>query len=86
VRFVITIALSVLFLNDGAAQQWVMDPDFIDVQTSYKQRVLGIEFEPEYGTYMIAGDFQYGQPNVARLNRITESGQNYFNWNPVEGL
>jgi len=85
-RFFFTIALSALFFNNGAAQQWVMAPDFIDVETSYRNRVIGIEYEPEYGTYMIAGDFQGGLPNIARLNRITDNGENYFNWDPVSGL
>ncbi len=54
--------------------------DFADLGISYYRRVIGIEFEPETSTYMVAGTFAGGSPYIPCLNRVDEYGQDSWTW------
>jgi hypothetical protein len=64
-------------------QAYIVDPDFAnDLENRYYSRVMGINYEPETDTYMVAGTFAGGQPFTPCLNRINDLGEDDFFWNP----
>jgi hypothetical protein len=63
-------------------QDYIVDPDFADLGNRYFSRVMGIEYESETNTYMVAGTFAGGEPFTPCLNRINELGEDDFFWNP----
>jgi hypothetical protein len=64
-------------------QAYIVDPDFAnDLGNRYYSRVMGIEYEPQTDTYMVAGTFAGGEPFTPCLNRINDLGEDDFLWNP----
>ncbi|MFT7078838.1 MAG: hypothetical protein ACJAZC_000366 [Cryomorphaceae bacterium] len=64
-------------------QAYIVDPDFAnDLGNRYYSRVMGIEYEPQTDTYMLAGTFAGGEPFTPCLNRINDLGEDDFLWNP----
>jgi hypothetical protein len=77
------IILVLLTLPSFGQQHYIVDPDFsTELGNRYYRRVIGIEYEPEWDTYMVAGTFAGGSPFIPCINRINGDGTNYFLWNP----
>ena len=73
--------LLLTFFCEGQ-QQFIVDPEFADLGNRYFSRVMGIEYEPETDTYMVAGTFAGGEPFTPCLNRINHLGEEDISWNP----
>jgi hypothetical protein len=71
-----------LSLPAWCQEQYIVDPEFSDLGNRFYQRVIGIVYEPSLDTYMLAGTFAGGNPNVPCLNRVTDNGESHFSWNP----
>jgi len=63
-------------------QAFIVDPDFAELGNRYYSSIIGIEYEPETDTYMLAGTFAGGTPFTPCLNRINDLGVDDFFWNP----
>ncbi|MGB6036840.1 MAG: T9SS type A sorting domain-containing protein [Cryomorphaceae bacterium] len=79
-KLILTILITAILPSTFWGQDYIVDPDFEDLGISYYRRVLGIEFEPETNTYMVAGTFAGGTPYIPCLNRINEYGQDSWTW------
>lgn len=82
-RSIINVAGCILLsLPAWCQQQYIVDPEFSDLGNRYYSRIIGIEYEPSLNTYMLAGDFAGGNPSIPCLNRVSETGENDWMWNP----
>lgn len=80
--FFVTLLLS----SNLWGQAFIVDPDFAELGNRYYSSIIGIEYEPETDTYMLAGTFAGGEPFTPCLNRINDLGEDDFFWDVDELL
>lgn len=63
-------------------QDYIVDPNWIDLGDRYNRMVRFIYYESYDDTYMIAGEFDDGNEEVPCVNKIDQNGENIPSWQP----
>lgn len=68
-------------------QDYIVDPDYIDLGDRYNRMVRFIYYESYDNTFMIAGEFDDGDDEALCLNKTDHTGADVLSWQPefIEG-